>query len=185
MFICCGNELEMNSLRLHVYGVLGALCVLIWVGLFVAGSVMTPDAETLRKELSAHFTLASFGLYCLLYLPANAALLTCLAGFVGGISSYLTASKSSIPSSVFRSEHPFASMLRSFVVYLVFVAGITVSAPENPFIDIKPGQYLRLAGLLSVLGFVVGYDPGAFKKILDGISWPRGNGPGHGRHPGG
>jgi hypothetical protein len=69
--------------------------------------------------------------------------------------------------AVFRRESPFASMIRSFVVYLAFIAGIyiTTNAPfENP----DPNQYVRFAGTISLFAFVVGYDP---TKFQDFVNW--------------
>jgi hypothetical protein len=72
-----------------------------------------------------------------------------------------------------RTENPVASMLRSFIVYLIFVAGLAIASPQNPFSDPTLDQYLRFAAMVSVLGFVVGYDPSVFNNLLRGLPWTR------------
>lgn len=64
-----------------------------------------------------------------------------------------------------RTENPFASLLRSFVVYLLFIAGIAITT-DAPFSNPTADQYMRIAGLLSLIGFVVGYDLSAFNGLL-------------------
>src|SRR5947207_9651446 len=49
-------------------------------------------------------------------------------------------------------------MMRSFVVYLCVIAGLYF-AIDDPFKHTTAAQYVRLAGTLSILAFVVGYDP--------------------------
>jgi hypothetical protein len=160
--------------------VIGLICVLSWILLFVAGLFV--DSQPYRNQLSEH-RLASLPMASLLYTPTNAAILTCLSGLIGGISSNLTYNRidqcrdtnsktlSDIgpQRSLIRTENPFASMLRSFVVFLLCIAGLTIAAPENPFSQPTQEQYLRVVGLLSVLGFGVGYDPTVFQRVLGSL----------------
>jgi hypothetical protein len=69
-------------------------------------------------------------------------------------------------SRAFRRESPFASMFRSFLVYPTFMAGIFITT-EKPFEAPTVDQYARLAGMLSLFGFVVGYDPTKFQDFID------------------
>jgi len=113
----------------------------------------------------------------LFYTPLNVALLTICAGLVGGCASSITYSKTrgaekppsdeKVPEgrTIFRTENPVASMLRSFLVYLAFIAGIFITT-NDPFWKPTPDQYVRLAGSLSFFAFVVGYDPTRFQDIL-------------------
>jgi hypothetical protein len=128
--------------------------------------------------------LLAFAGSVLLYSPLNVALLTLLAGFLGGCASGLTfpapggappAAKDGAPGAseakaearrTFLGESPFASMFRSFLVYLTFMAGIFITT-EKPFDAPTADQYARLAGMLSLFAFVVGYDPTKFQDFLD------------------
>jgi len=124
--------------------------------------------------------LLAFAGSVLLYSPLNVALLTLLAGFLGGCASCLSfpdsgAAKAGADgattakaeaSRAFRKESPFASMFRSFLVYLAFMAGIFITT-DKPFEAPSVDQYARLAGMLSLFAFVVGYDPTKFQDFLD------------------
>lgn len=162
----------------------GILCMAGWVLLFSAGLFV--DTKTLRASLSGGFNLGDLFWVCLCYTPTNAGLLTCLSGLAGGISSRLTYGKFvedplgiaasenlTVNNLLIRTENPVASMLRSFVVYLIFVAGLAIASPQNPFSDPTLDQYLRFAAMVSVLGFVVGYDPSVFNNLLRGLPWTR------------
>jgi hypothetical protein len=74
----------------------------------------------------------------------------------------------------YMEEHPAFSMIRGLVVYLVIVSGLYIAAAD-PFDSNQQAsftQYIRLAGMISLLGFVVGYDPSRFKSWLDLVPGP-------------
>ena len=141
--------------------------------------------QPFRDGLAKSFDLGDLFRVCLCYTPTNAALLTCLAGLAGGISSRLTygrfvedplgiegTEKLTVAHVLVRTENPVASMLRSFIVYFIFVAGLALASPQirsEPTQD----QYFRFAAMVSVLGFGVGYDPSVFNSLLRKLPWIR------------
>jgi len=72
----------------------------------------------------------------------------------------------------FLEETPWSAMMRSFLVYLCVLAGLYF-ALEDPFKDSTPAQYLRLAGTVSVLAFLVGYDPTRIQNWIGLIPQPK------------
>lgn len=136
----------------------------------VAASVLPVSIPPARK-VAAFLGVMAF------YTPLNVALLTIFAGLVGGCASSITYAKSrkgNAPAAAedgwdartaFLTENPVASMLRSFLVYLAFIAGVFITT-NNPFASPTPDQYVRLAGLLSFVAFVIGYDPTRFQDLL-------------------
>lgn len=68
----------------------------------------------------------------------------------------------------YMEENPFLSMLRGFVVYLTFLAGILI-AVDDPFGTGSEAKYLRYAGILSLVAFGMGYDPSRFEQLLESI----------------
>jgi hypothetical protein len=64
-------------------------------------------------------------------------------------------------------ENPFGSMLRGLVVYFAFIAGVFVATP-TAFADnsVSPQQYALSAGVVSLISFIVGYDPTVFRSFL-------------------
>jgi len=120
----------------------------------------------------------AFMMVIILFTPLNAALLTILVGFIGGCASNITycqvqSSHNPQPEdpiaaarTLFRTENPFVSALRSFLVYLAFIAGVYITTNE-PFQNATPDQYVRFAGMISFLAFVVGYDPTKFQDLVN------------------
>jgi len=190
----------------------GIVSLLVWFGLFAAG--MTIDSAPYRAVLAPsavteggapqHGAVAAsaaggspevttrmsawraFVGTMAFYTPLNVALLTILAGLIGGCASSVTymrtrGAAATLPSeiritdarAIFLSENPVGSMLRSLLVYLAFIAGVFITT-NDPFGDPTPDQYVRLAGTLSFFSFVVGYDPTRFQDILS--LKPRGGG---------
>jgi hypothetical protein len=166
---------------------LGVVSMLIWIGLFSAGLVI--DSKPYRDALiNKNVTVHNFLLAALLYTPTNVALLSMLAGLIGGCSSLLydhgdlqeqiknaeadgnhhMARRLALRLS-YLSESPFSSLLRGFLVYLAIISGILL-AISDPFKVTSADQFIRLAGLFSVIAFVMGYDPTRFEDLIDTLS---------------
>ena len=184
-----------GQLHAAFVAVLGMAALLAWLLLFAAG--LSIDSQPYRDQIAAPPSagdgadaprgprLSALVLVTALYTPLNAALLTILAALIGGCTSYLTFSRDptgttalevarSAPTLVFLTEVPFASMLRGFLVYVAAIAGIYITT-ENPFDATTPAQYVRVVGLLSFVGFVIGYDPTGVERViakLPGVSGP-------------
>lgn len=154
----------------------GILGLLLWLVTFAAG--VTVNSAPYRKALSESFSFTALFQTTLVYTPLNAALLTVLAALVGGCSSYLTTVRQPRPlESVsghdakrlyFLAEWPVASMLRGFLVYVSSIAGIYITT-DDPFSAPTPAQYVRVVGLLSFLGFALGYDPTLVDNLLSKV----------------
>ena len=115
----------------------------------------------------------SFFVALLIYTPTNMALLTLFAGCLGGCVSNIKYSmmekeereKLTKEESSILCENPLSATLRGFVIYLCLIAGL-YAAVDDPFKDSTPGQYARLAGSLSLVAFIVGFDPSRIKAWL-------------------
>ena len=167
---------------------LGVVGMMAWMSLFAAGLLL--DSKPYREALNANRPLSAEDvlLAALLFTPTNVALLSVLAGFLGGCASALNdrnllehemqqaqAGGDAVRASRlerrigFMGESPIVSMMRGFVVYLAIISGIflVISNPfENPSMD----QFIRLAGLFSVVAFLMGYDPTRFEELLEKLS---------------
>src|SRR5258708_16104523 len=65
----------------------GLACIISWILLFSAGLLV--ETKSFRDQLAKAFSFGDLFTVCLCYTPTNAALLTCLAGLAGCISSRL------------------------------------------------------------------------------------------------
>lgn len=97
------------------------------------------------------------------YTLTNVLFLVCLASLIGCMTHrWQVASKLDVVRSGDKDPFHriyFAAVLRGFFIYLLFVAGfltVTTSASiENTTLD----QYIRIAGTMSIIGFILGFDP--------------------------
>jgi hypothetical protein len=49
------------------------------------------------------------------------------------------------------------------------VAGLIIVSTEEALLDMQFGQYIRIAGMASVLAFVVGYDPNMINRFISRV----------------
>jgi hypothetical protein len=62
-------------------------------------------------------------------------------------------------------------LLRGFLVYLLLLAGV-YAATSDPFHLPTPEQYARMAGTVSLLSFLVSYEPQFFQRAIGMVSGP-------------
>lgn len=161
---------ELSTATLQPFGVaLATLAVLAWVAVFSVGLLI--DSAPFRARVgvlngAAVSLLGDFLIATVTYTVTNIALLGCLAGLIGAIGRTAGLEIQGDGEKLTDKTHPFLSgALRGFVVYLTVLSGILILF-ENPFKDPTADQYVRLAGLVSIISFVVSYDPRMFGFFL-------------------
>ena len=127
-----------------------------------------PDAAGARAvPLGAY--VKAWAVVLVWFLPLNLALLCALAGSLGafGARANLQGDGADAPPgpSADLSSPYVSALLRGFFVYLVMISGLLL-LDDDPFGSPSPGQYIRLAGFLSLFSFVVSYNPGVFSGLL-------------------
>jgi hypothetical protein len=154
----------------HGKSIVGSIALVMYLLIFTAGMLM--DSAPYRSKLNEQpFSLLTFLTAMILFTPSNVGILTVLAGLIGGCTSNLTYSQAKATKgltedqTIYRTESPFASMFRSFLVYLSFMAGVFITA-NQPFENPTSEQYVRFAASVSLFAFVVGYDPTKFQEAL-------------------
>jgi len=68
-------------------------------------------------------------------------------------------------SHIYMSESPFSSMLRGIVVFFAFLAGVFVTS-SSALTAPTAQAYTQAAGVISLLSFIVGYDPTMFRTLI-------------------
>lgn len=116
-----------------------------------------------------HSTFWAFIVVIFCFTPSNLALLCCTAGMLGAMGRRVVLSTQRNRDTVDQTFPVLSAILRGFFVYLTVISGILVLL-ENPILGtMSPGQYIRFAGLLSLLSFFVNYDPSLFVALLDRV----------------
>jgi hypothetical protein len=158
-------------------GVAGIVC---WLLTFGVGVLVSSQAY--RDQLAKAFDWGSLIKAIITYTPTNVAILSVLAGFLGGCASWLlyydgaelmSEAESGKPGIdperlTFLTENPVNSALRGFAIYLTFLAG-TVLGANQPFSSTTQDQYCRMAGAVGILAFAVGYDPTFFRQFISAL----------------
>ncbi len=149
----------------------GILAVLLWfiffgLGLFINSK---PFRDTLMNGLDWY----SFFICLITYTPTNIAFLCMASAFCGGCSNNLIIGKKVNQNNTANEEptadlpqNPFNCMIRGFVVYVAFLAGVYVLI-NAPFAQPTQEEYAKAAGVVSLLAYAVGYDQSNFLNLLN------------------
>jgi hypothetical protein len=118
-----------------------------------------------NQARTAKDLLLSTVVILLWFTPVNLALVSASAGALGTFGNLANISDDHKSRHARENSNPYISaMLRGFFVYLLMISGLLL-LDLNPFANPTPGQYIRLAGLLSILSFVVNYQPRLFSTL--------------------
>lgn len=119
-------------------------------------------------QLANTYSLAISWLGILLFfLPLNLAMISSAAGALGAIGNRANLEDDQTsPQSRDDSSPLMSGLLRGLFVYLFFISGLLLF-DDKPFSSPGPGQYIRLAGFISLISFLVNYRPHLFATISD------------------
>ena len=144
----------------------GLLAVLTWGLLFLAGIVVDSTPYRASAAAAKHFEpslLVTWFVAFTCYTVTNALLLACLASLIGEVGARFRPPESVL---VPQGEHPYlAALTRGFFIYLVAISGIVITM-DSPLASPSPQQYVRLAGVISLVSFAVAYNPELFSALL-------------------
>jgi hypothetical protein len=178
------RKLNNSHSEVSIMILLGITGAIAWIIMFGLGLLV--NSQVYRDSILKEFEWINFLMSILTYTPTNIALLCLISAFSGGSASRLLVSgiaKNSEPNTQqpepntqqpepnttdshhYMTENPFSSMLRGLVVYFTFLGGVFIATP-NPFANTTAAQYAQSAGVVSLLSFVVGYDPTVFRSFI-------------------
>lgn len=156
------------------------LVIVLWCALLLAGTVV--DSEPYWRSISPapgeaialphHVDRWSWAwiwfVTATCYTVSNIALLTILAGILGSLGRALRTDRRAGPSPSL-GDTIFAGALQGLFAYVLLIAGFLFMVGEEGFLNTSQAQYIRLAGLASVFGFVLGHEPATFRRMLGGV----------------
>jgi hypothetical protein len=113
-----------------------------------------------------HSKLTAWAVVLFCFLPLNLAWVCAAAGALGAFGSRANLSDDQTHRASRDNTNPYTSaVLRGFFVYLFMISGLLL-LDDSPFSNPAPGQYIRLAGFLSLSSFVVSYQPRLFSMLI-------------------
>jgi len=146
------------------------VAVLLWLVMFIVGTLV--PSQPYRESFAAFEgrvsdTLLDGLLVIATYTLTNVLILCVPAGLLGALGNraILLSDTEEAKDNNEDLTSPYCSaVLRSFLVYLAFIAGVLLlgQEPTNP----TQGQYVRIAGSISLVSFAVSYRPVFFGRLL-------------------
>ncbi|MCX6215768.1 hypothetical protein [Spirosoma sp.] len=183
---------QLSKADIYYRTCLGTFLFLGWLFLFILG--LSLEAKDFRACIMPADILnwKYLLLYAVSLTPINVAVLSSLAGSLGGIASNLAAENkfslvdpatiqpdsADYQSYLYMTENPLVSLLRGFITYMIFIAGsyltnfTTAIDPTNAgeFMGLTASSYTRFAVTVSLLAYLAGYDPSRIKGFLNSFN---------------
>jgi hypothetical protein len=153
---------QQSSIKAYDRFVIG-ITVIMWLTVFLLGTLVNSAPY---RERFAGFTGMIVGLT---YTLTNVGVLCLLASLLGSLGAEANLGvDGDTPMDQDTSAPRTSAILRGFLVYLALLAGVLVFAetPAGP----TQTQYVRLAGVTSLLGFAVNYRPALFATLFTRLS---------------
>lgn len=155
-----------------------AICLLLWILFFVAGSAV-PSDDLLQRAVAEgarpRTRILNMLGFVFTWTWSNIIWLCCFSTLVGEYGREALGRKG-MPNMV-------AALVRGFFIFLAMATGQLVIAgtlsmppslleeavnPNNPVV-VSPGQYFRIATFCSFVGFFVGFSPRIFTSLLNRV----------------
>lgn len=157
---------------------LGIIALIAWVIFFLLG-LLSPTEDlrglVMNKQIVSIVTwIVSFLKIGIAYTLTNIFFLSCVASILGCMTHRWQVSdmvakvrpnaRSFEPRRIYMS-----AFLRGFFLYLVCIAGFIIVSKEDNIYSISYEQYVRIAAMISTLGFIIGYDPNLLVKLMNKV----------------
>jgi hypothetical protein len=149
-----------------------ALAVLAWMTVFLLGTLVNsaPYRDRFAGFTGEPLSVVGDGVIVgLTYTLSNVGFLCLLASLLGSFGATANLGvdcEGEIEED--RSAPRISALLRGFLVYLALLAGVLVFA-ETPAAPTQT-QYVRLAGVTSLVAFAVNYKPALFATLFTRLS---------------
>jgi hypothetical protein len=159
-------------------GGFGILLLLVWTVVFSIGVIFPSKtyltemraAATGQAELSGVQMLGRLTAFLLSYTATNAAILTCLAAWLGELGRRTRIDGDDPEGRLQRGDY-VAAVMRGFFGYLAMISGFVVLGSGIKLLtDPQQEEYIRLSAFVSLLGFLAGFSPIIFRGIEDRLT---------------
>ncbi len=146
-----------------------------FVAQFVPGAAPAAQSKP-RADLGFFEVVGYVALTTIAFTVTNIAFLCLFAAFLGCMTRRWSTTFMFHPKAQSNEEVDDAlkdlrrayttATLRGFLAYILIIAGYLIVVPEQSLNQLTPGQYARLAGAVSTIAFLVGYEPRSIARLL-------------------
>jgi hypothetical protein len=110
--------------------------------------------------------MKSWAIVIFCFLPVNLVWLCATSSTLGAFGNRANLTNDRAGRQARDNNNPYiAAVLRGFFAYLFLISGLLL-LDDAPFSNPAPAQYVRLAGFLSLLSFVISYQPRFFNTLI-------------------
>jgi hypothetical protein len=145
------------------------IAMILWLSLFLIGTLV--NSEPYRKKFAAFEggflgTIENGLIVIFTYTLTNVAFLCILGGILGvlGTKAILVSDEQANQEPRDTTSPRNSAIIRGFLIYLTVIAGVLILG--NDPAQTSQIQYVRLAGLMSLAGFIFNYRPTIFGELL-------------------
>ncbi len=154
----------------HIF--FGVLAAFLWLLFFTLGLLVPTSGSLAALDLET-FTISEFALRMLIIVTCwtitNIGFLTCYAAYVGEFARFIRVTEKERNSPTTTIQVSFGrAVVRGFLIYLLVIGGLILTTTDSM---LQPAQdtYFRLAGIMSLTGFVTGYYPDMFARFMSRV----------------
>jgi len=154
--------------RVEIAG--GVVLLGLWAVVFGIGNVF--PSEPYRNALAGNGTVISnanvpvyLAIFLMTYTVTNVAVLCCIAAWLGELGRRTRIDGASQEGEFLRGDY-LAAVMRGFLGYLAILTGfVVVGSGVNLFVTPSAEGYVRLAAIVSLAGFLIGFNPAIFRRF--------------------
>lgn len=153
----------------------GIIALIAWTFVFAVGIVFpsTPIRDTLKDMGmidSKAVLLAYLCAFLLTYTVSNVAILCCISAWLGELGRR-TRIGGAVNGVAYRRGDYMAAVTRGFLGYLTVLTGyVIIGSDVNVFVTPSPEQFIRLAAIASLAGFLIGFRPELFNSFVTSVT---------------
>jgi len=104
-------------------------------------------------------------IYLLTYTDTNVAMLCCIAAWLGELGRRTRIDGVEQEGDFLRGDY-LAAVMRGFLGYLAILTGfVVIGTGVNFFTTPSAEGYVRLAAIVSLAGFLIGFNPAIFRRF--------------------
>ncbi len=135
-----------------------------WILLFGVGILI--DTGPYRAAIVSAPTVKGWLIVVFCYLPLNLVWLCAASSVLGAFGNRANLTNDRAGRKLRDNDNPYvAAVIRGFFAYLFLISGLLL-LDDQPFTNPAAAQYVRLAGFLSLLSFVISYQPRFFNTLI-------------------
>jgi hypothetical protein len=136
-----------------------------WIVLFGVGILI--DTAPYRAAIgSSGATVRTWIVVLFAFLPLNLVWLCAVSSLLGAFGNRANLTNDRAGRKLRDNDNPYlAALIRGFFAYLFLISGLLL-LDDQPFTNPAAAQYVRLAGFLSLLSFVISYQPRFFNTLI-------------------